>query len=148
MWKAIREKLGAYGAMMSYDSEAGVATAMSYRDTNPLKVIAAMRDAIKSVSEGAIDQGMVDRAIVRVVSERDAPVSPSDQGLECFYDEGLCAGRKQQRRTEILATTTKEVKAAAQALVDAEVVRISIVGEKGAPTLPQGLHVVDLTRSE
>ena len=142
LFESLREKLGAYSAMSSYESSTGTMSLLSYRDTSPALILEAMNDTVTKVSEGGIDQGMVDRAIVRVISGMDAPVSPGGDGLGQFWNE-MAQERKQKMRTSILATTVEDVRKVAEQLKKSQP-RVSIVGGKGSEVLPKDLFVVDI----
>jgi Zn-dependent M16 (insulinase) family peptidase len=124
---AVREKLGAYGAVAAYGWETGVLSFASYRDTTPVKVLEAFNESLEVVAAGNITDEMVERTIVRAVSAMDAPVAPGSDGVDCFEDEEKCR-RKQERRTAMMKVRKDDVIAALEQLSESLNVTAVVIG--------------------
>ncbi|XP_051872579.1 presequence protease, mitochondrial [Pristis pectinata] len=81
--REIREKGGAYGGGANL-SNSGLFSFYSYRDPNSLDTISVFRRSIAWAKAGKFTQEDIDEAKLSVFSSVDAPIAPSDKGLERF----------------------------------------------------------------
>ncbi|XP_013369108.1 PREDICTED: presequence protease, mitochondrial [Chinchilla lanigera] len=97
----IREKGGAYagGAKLSYN---GIFTFYSYRDPNSVETLQSFEKAVDWAKAGDFTQQDIDEAKLSVFSAVDAPVAPSDKGLDHFL-YGLSNEMKQMHREQLFA---------------------------------------------
>ncbi|KAM9229505.1 presequence protease, mitochondrial isoform 2-T2 [Dugong dugon] len=97
----IREKGGAYGggAKLSRD---GVFTFYSYRDPNSIETLQSFGKAVDWAKSGKFTQQDIDEAKLSVFSAVDAPVAPSDKGMDHFL-YGLSDEMKQAHREQLFA---------------------------------------------
>ncbi|KAI5262151.1 Presequence Protease [Manis pentadactyla] len=97
----IREKGGAYGggAKLSRD---GIFTLYSYRDPHSTETLQSFVKAAEWAKSGRFMQQDVDEAKLSVFSSVDAPVAPSDKGLDHFL-YGLSDEMKQAHRAQLFA---------------------------------------------
>lgn len=137
---SIREKLGAYGVISRYDKDSGVTSFVSYRDTSPVQVLKAYDDALSQVASGNISWDQINRTIIQVFSKIDSPISPSNRGLDYFYDQ-VTNEELQRRRSSILNIKPDDVVKEAQMMLKEEK-RSSIVGNSATSTKPNGFYVI------
>ncbi|XP_066511375.1 presequence protease, mitochondrial-like [Hoplias malabaricus] len=99
----IREKGGAYGGGAKMGGN-GLFSFYSYRDPNCSQTLSAFRSGVDWAREGKFTQQDVDEAKLSVFSAVDAPVAPSDKGLNLFLN-GLTDEQKQIHRERLFAVT-------------------------------------------
>ncbi|KAF5928002.1 hypothetical protein HPG69_014160 [Diceros bicornis minor] len=97
----IREKGGAYGGGAKL-SRSGVFTLYSYRDPHSTETLQSFAKAVDWAKSGRFTQQDIDEAKLSVFSAVDAPVAPSDKGLEHFL-YGLSDEVKQAHREQLFA---------------------------------------------
>ncbi|XP_037691591.1 presequence protease, mitochondrial [Choloepus didactylus] len=99
----IREKGGAYGggAKLSHN---GIFTLYSYRDPNSIETLHSFGKAVDWAKSGKFTQQDIDEAKLSVFSVVDAPVAPSDKGMDSFL-YGLSDEMKQAHREQLLAVS-------------------------------------------
>lgn len=97
----IREKGGAYGggAKLSHN---GIFTFYSYRDPRCTETLQSFAKAVDWAKSGKFSQQDIDEAKLSVFSAVDAPVAPSDKGLDHFL-YGLSDELKQAHREQLFA---------------------------------------------
>ncbi|XP_036198289.1 presequence protease, mitochondrial isoform X1 [Myotis myotis] len=97
----IREKGGAYGggAKLSHN---GIFTFYSYRDPRSTETLQSFAKAVDWAKSGKFSQQDIDEAKLSVFSAVDAPVAPSDKGLDHFL-YGLSDELKQAHREQLFA---------------------------------------------
>lgn len=97
----IREKGGAYGggAKLSHN---GIFTFYSYRDPRSTETLQSFAKAVDWAKSGKFSQQDIDEAKLSVFSAVDAPVAPSDKGLDHFL-YGLSDELKQVHREQLFA---------------------------------------------
>ncbi|XP_012520350.1 PREDICTED: presequence protease, mitochondrial, partial [Propithecus coquereli] len=99
----IREKGGAYGGGAKL-SHSGVFTLYSYRDPNSVETLQAFGKAVDWAKSGKFTQQDIDEAKLSVFASVDAPVAPSDKGMDHFL-YGLSDERKQAHRERLFAVS-------------------------------------------
>uniref|UniRef100_A0A2K5QPV1 Presequence protease, mitochondrial n=1 Tax=Cebus imitator TaxID=2715852 RepID=A0A2K5QPV1_CEBIM len=99
----IREKGGAYagGAKLSHN---GIFTFYSYRDPNTMETLQSFGKAVDWAKSGKFTQQDIDEAKLSVFSTVDAPVAPSDKGMDYFLS-GLSDDMKQAHREQLFAVS-------------------------------------------
>ncbi|XP_055152343.2 presequence protease, mitochondrial isoform X6 [Symphalangus syndactylus] len=99
----IREKGGAYdgGAKLSHN---GIFTLYSYRDPNTIETLQSFGKAVDWAKSGKFTQQDLDEAKLSVFSTVDAPVAPSDKGMDHFL-YGLSDEMKQAYREQLFAVS-------------------------------------------
>ncbi|KAM8804240.1 presequence protease, mitochondrial [Rhynchonycteris naso] len=97
----IREKGGAYGGGAKL-SHSGIFTFYSYRDPRSTETLQSFAKAIDWATSGRFSQQDIDEAKLSVFSGVDAPVAPSDKGLDHFL-YGLSDELKQAHREQLFA---------------------------------------------
>nr|XP_045007862.1 presequence protease, mitochondrial isoform X2 [Jaculus jaculus] len=99
----IREKGGAYGggAKLSHN---GIFTLYSYRDPNSVETLQSFGKAIDWAKSGKFTEQDIDEAKLSVFSAIDAPVAPSDKGMDHFL-YGLSDEMKQAYREQLFAVS-------------------------------------------
>ncbi|XP_029811459.1 presequence protease, mitochondrial [Suricata suricatta] len=106
----IREKGGAYGAGARLGRD-GLFTFFSYRDPHSTETLQAFAKAVDWAKAGRFTQQDIDEAKLAVFATVDAPVAPSDRGLDHFL-YGLSDGRKQAHREQLFAVSREGLIAA------------------------------------
>ncbi|XP_057400410.1 presequence protease, mitochondrial isoform X3 [Balaenoptera acutorostrata] len=103
----IREKGGAYGggARLSYG---GIFTLYSYRDPHSTETLQSFLKAIDWAKSGRFTQQDINEAKLSVFAAVDAPVAPSDKGLDCFL-YGLSDEVKQAHREQLFAVRHEDL---------------------------------------
>ncbi|XP_053429255.1 presequence protease, mitochondrial isoform X2 [Nycticebus coucang] len=109
----IREKGGAYGGGAKL-SHSGVFTFYSYRDPNSMETLQAFGKAVDWAKSGAFTQQDVEEAKLSVFSAVDAPIAPSDKGLDHFL-YGLSDEMKQAQREQLFTVSHDSLVAASHA---------------------------------
>ncbi|KAM6215866.1 presequence protease, mitochondrial [Rhynchocyon petersi] len=99
----IREKGGAYGGGAKL-SHSGIFTLYSYRDPNSVETLQTFGKAFDWAKSGKFTQQDIDEAKLSVFSGVDAPVAPSDKGLDSFL-YGLSDEMKQAHREQLFAVS-------------------------------------------
>ncbi|XP_054847868.1 presequence protease, mitochondrial isoform X2 [Eublepharis macularius] len=130
----IREKGGAYGggAQLAHN---GIFTFYSYRDPNSIATLATFEKAAEWARAGKFTQQDIDEAKLAVFAAVDAPIAPSDKGMNRFL-HGISDEMKQQHR-EHLFTVAKDhlMEAASKYLVPGRSTRgLAILGPENADT--------------
>uniref|UniRef100_F7C6Q1 Presequence protease, mitochondrial n=1 Tax=Equus caballus TaxID=9796 RepID=F7C6Q1_HORSE len=97
----IREKGGAYGGGAKL-SRGGIFTLYSYRDPRATETLQSFAKAVDWAKSGRFTQQDIDEAKLSVFSAVDAPVAPSDRGLDHFL-HGLSDEMKQAHREQLFA---------------------------------------------
>nr|XP_020016944.1 LOW QUALITY PROTEIN: presequence protease, mitochondrial [Castor canadensis] len=99
----IREKGGAYGggAKLSHN---GIFTLYSYRDPNSIETLQSFGKAVDWAKSGKFTQQDIDEAKLSVFSTVDAPVAPSDKGMDHFL-YGLSDEMRQAHREQLFAVS-------------------------------------------
>nr|XP_006634363.1 PREDICTED: presequence protease, mitochondrial [Lepisosteus oculatus] len=103
----IREKGGSYGggAKMGHG---GLFAFYSYRDPNSVQTLAAFRNGVEWAKAGKFTQQDIDEATLSVFSAVDAPIAPSDKGMNRFLC-GITDEMKQKHREQLFAVTHKSL---------------------------------------
>uniref|UniRef100_A0A2K6LSZ2 Presequence protease, mitochondrial n=1 Tax=Rhinopithecus bieti TaxID=61621 RepID=A0A2K6LSZ2_RHIBE len=99
----IREKGGAYGGGAKL-SRSGVFTLYSYRDPNTIETLQSFGKAVDWAKSGKFTQQDINEAKLSVFSTVDAPVAPSDKGMDHFL-YGLSDEMKQAHREQLFAVS-------------------------------------------
>ncbi|ELW71643.1 Presequence protease, mitochondrial [Tupaia chinensis] len=99
----IREKGGAYGGGAKL-SHSGIFTFYSYRDPNSIETLQSFAKAVDWAKSGKFTQQDIDEAKLSVFSAVDAPVAPSDKGMDHFL-YGLSDEMKQVHREQLFAVS-------------------------------------------
>ena len=139
----IREQLGAYG-VMGYHSD-GVTTFVSYRDTNPSKVIEAFRIGIQKCIDTVTDE-MIDRTIINIISDFDTPQNPLNKGLEYFTDDNYTYEDVQHLRDLVFNMTKDDVIYEAKEMLNSQWIT-TIFGNSQASTIPEGFSTIKILPS-
>ncbi|XP_062955501.1 presequence protease, mitochondrial isoform X2 [Cynocephalus volans] len=105
----IREKGGAYGggAKLTHN---GIFTLYSYRDPNSIETLQSFGKAVDWAKAGKFTQQDIDEAKLSVFSTVDAPVAPSDKGMDVFL-YGLSDDAKQRHREQLFAVSHNQLTA-------------------------------------
>ncbi|XP_039609483.1 presequence protease, mitochondrial [Polypterus senegalus] len=103
----IREKGGAYGggAKMGHG---GLFAFYSYRDPNCLETLSTFRNGSEWAKAGQFKEQDIDEAKLSVFSAVDAPVAPSDKGMNLFMC-GISDELKQQFREQLFAVDKSSI---------------------------------------
>ncbi|KAF5890185.1 presequence protease, mitochondrial, partial [Clarias magur] len=103
----IREKGGAYGGGAKIGRD-GLFAFYSYRDPNCSQTLEAFHRGVEWAQDGRFTQQDVDEAKLSIFSTVDAPVGPSDKGLELFLN-GITDDIKQAHRERLFSVTHKNL---------------------------------------
>ncbi|XP_064201881.1 presequence protease, mitochondrial isoform X1 [Anguilla rostrata] len=103
----IREKGGAYGGGARM-GRGGLFSFYSYRDPNAVQTLSAFRAGAEWARAGSFAPQDVDEAKLSVFSAVDAPVAPSDKGMDLFLN-GISDEQRQEHRERLFAVTGKSL---------------------------------------
>uniref|UniRef100_A0A8C4JD16 Pitrilysin metalloproteinase 1 n=1 Tax=Dromaius novaehollandiae TaxID=8790 RepID=A0A8C4JD16_DRONO len=105
--REIREKGGAYGggAKLSHN---GIFTFYSYRDPNSLATLKTFEKAVEWAKSGEFTQQDIDEAKLAVFAAVDAPIAPSDKGMDHFL-YGISDEMKQSHREQLFAVNSDKL---------------------------------------
>jgi hypothetical protein len=132
-----------YGTMTgTFDPVMGIIAFTSVKNQNPGEVLRVLEEAIGRVAAGDINDDMIARAIIQLITKIDQPVAPSEKGTYEFMF-GIDAELLQSQRNRILGITKEEVIAAAIQLRGAET-RCTIMGVHQDIIVPTKFEVVDI----
>ena len=141
MLPILREQLGAYGGYGSYSKANGIFSLSSYRETTPLKTLAAMKDSIKKACE-IIDDESCDNACVMYLSICDQPQQIGNAGF-AHAIIGDTPELSQKFRDIILSLTTDDLKEAAKSLIGKKYY-VSIIGSKMVANIPEDFEIISV----
>uniref|UniRef100_A0A7N4V387 Presequence protease, mitochondrial n=1 Tax=Sarcophilus harrisii TaxID=9305 RepID=A0A7N4V387_SARHA len=99
----IREKGGAYGGGAKLSSN-GIFTFYSYRDPNSVQTLQSFEKAVSWAKSGKFTDVDIEEAKLSVFSVVDAPVAPSDKGMDQFL-YGLSDEMKQAHREQLFGVS-------------------------------------------
>uniref|UniRef100_A0A8C5SVS6 Presequence protease, mitochondrial n=1 Tax=Laticauda laticaudata TaxID=8630 RepID=A0A8C5SVS6_LATLA len=103
----IREKGGAYGGG-AHISHNGIFNFYSYRDPNSMNTVAAFEKAAEWAKSGMFTQQDIDEAKLAVFASVDAPIAPSDKGMNNFL-HGISDEMKQRHREHLFAVSRESM---------------------------------------
>ncbi|ETE70503.1 Presequence protease, mitochondrial, partial [Ophiophagus hannah] len=103
----IREKGGAYGGG-AHISHNGIFNFYSYRDPNSMNTLAAFEKAAEWARTGMFTQQDIDEAKLAVFASVDAPIAPSDKGMNNFL-YGISDEMKQRHREHLFAVSRESL---------------------------------------
>ncbi len=106
LWEKIRVQGGAYGGMVSFNSNTGVFTYLSYRDPNLLKTVENY-DRVGPFLRQEINKDELTKSIIGSISNMDGYQLPDAKGSSSMvrYLSNSTDEYRQQARDEILGTT-------------------------------------------
>jgi len=110
LWRIIREKGGAYGAVCKFDRD-GVAIMVSYRDPRLEETFSDYEKIVYGIENDDVSQDAIDGYIVKAISTLDAPKSLEEKSLELVlrHMARFTATDLQKTRNEILETTPADL---------------------------------------
>ncbi len=110
LWEKVRIQGGAYGSFCGFDRHSGILTFTSYRDPNVQPTLDVYNQAGSFLRDLQLSETERTRAIIGTISDVDAYQLPDAQGYTSLirYVIGETDATLQQRRDEILATTTAD----------------------------------------
>ncbi|CCG82467.1 Mitochondrial presequence protease [Taphrina deformans PYCC 5710] len=131
--REIREKGGAYGGGATFSATSGIFGYYSYRDPNTLKTLQTMEDAgAWAVSQSWANQDL-EEAKLSIFQGVDAPISVASEGM-VYFTERITAEMRQQRREQLLAVNSSQIREVAEKYLVQSVVNeqtsVAILGEK------------------
>jgi Zn-dependent M16 (insulinase) family peptidase len=117
MWDKVRVQGGAYGGSSGLDPFAGTFAFTSYRDPNLVETLDVYDGAAKFLEAGVGEQDLV-RSVIGVIGSVDTYRLPDAKGFTSLIWElsGDTDEDRQRRREEILAASSQDFKALAEAL--------------------------------
>ncbi|MCB9078613.1 MAG: insulinase family protein [Anaerolineaceae bacterium] len=112
LWERVRVQGGAYGGFCRFDSHSGVFNYLSYRDPNLLKTLDNYDAASQFLRQLDLSQDELTKSIIGAIGQIDAYQLPDAKGYTSMlrYLLGITDDIRQQRRDEVLSTTTANFK--------------------------------------
>lgn len=113
---AIREQGGAYGGGAGHDSTNGVFRFYSYRDPRLNETFADFRASVEWVLNSEVTDGMLEEAVLGVISSIDSPGSPSGEIRRAFHHGlfGRDAEHRRRNRRALLDVRVDDLKRVAE----------------------------------
>jgi Zn-dependent M16 (insulinase) family peptidase len=134
LWTKIRVQGGAYGAFAKFYNN-GDMVLCSYRDPNLKSSIEAYDELADYLEKFDVSEREMTKYIIGTLSRIDVPLTPSMRGPKAMsrYFTGVTQDVVQQRRNELLATDTAQIRAIA-ALIRAAMADdcLCVMGSEGA----------------
>lgn len=120
LWTKIRVQGGAYGAGMSVGYD-GMASFYTYRDPNPKASVEIFKEVADYIMEYCDTNPDLTRIIIGSISATEQLMTPSTMGRfsDICYLSGLSDQARKERRMQILATTSSQLKGLAAELKSA-----------------------------
>lgn len=117
LWDKVRVQGGAYGGSSRFDLTSGNFSFISYRDPNLLKTLDVYDGASRAL-HAAIGDTDLTRSIIGVIGDVDGYEFPDAKGYSSMWRQltGTTDALRQQRRDEILGTTTADFRRMAEAV--------------------------------
>lgn len=117
LWNSVRQMGGAYGCFIQFSQITGNMAYISYRDPQVRKTYDAYNGVPDIVSNLDIPEKVLEQLIIGTYGNFDPHQSAAAKGSAARneYLSGITTEFKQQRISEILATTTKDMRAFADA---------------------------------
>ncbi|XP_074049310.1 presequence protease, mitochondrial isoform X2 [Macrotis lagotis] len=103
----IREKGGAYGGGAKLGTN-GIFTFYSYRDPNSVQTLQSFEKAVSWAKSGKFTEADIEEAKLSVFSAVDAPIAPSDKGMDHFL-YGLSNEMKQGHREKLFGVSREQL---------------------------------------
>jgi Zn-dependent M16 (insulinase) family peptidase len=139
----VREKGGAYGAGASFDAAHGVFRMYSFRDPELLSTLRVFERALIAFNDLAVNEAMVEEAVLGLVSSIDAPGSPAGEARDDCYQrlQGRSPERRRALRQAIVEVTPMDVQRVAQRVLTGASSQVVVTDSIGAKSLPNGFTV-------
>lgn len=120
LWERIRMKGGAYGANAGIDGMSGIFTFSSYRDPQVWGTLQAFRESLEHFARNPVADADLLLAKIGCVAREIRPMAPAEAGLVAFrrWLFGVGDELRQAKRDQLLAAGPKDLRQAAQRLLD------------------------------
>lgn len=138
----LTEKYSVAITQSNFDPIYGIATFSTIKDKNPPQVINTIEESIAAIYKDKIDNEIVENAIINIIANLDAPISPSEEGNENFI-YNLPQKQKLMQRQAILNVTANDVRYAAY-IMSYKHKRYVIHGPNQDAMIPQGFELFDI----
>lgn len=114
LWKNVRVKGGAYGAMCGFGKN-GSAYFTSYRDPNLMETYEIYKNAPQFVANFEVDERDMTKYIIGAISNMDVPLEPEGKGNRSYtaYLVGATYEDAQKERDELLGANKEAIRALA-----------------------------------
>lgn len=142
LYPLITEKLSLGVTKSYFDPIYGIATFSTLKDKNPPSVINTIEESITSLCKEEFNDDIIENAIINIVADLDAPIPPSEEGVDNFI-YNLPSKQKLEQRRAILNVTAKDVKNAAL-VMSTNQKRYVIHGPNQEAMIPQGFELFDI----
>lgn len=111
LWNRVRIAGGAYGSLVRFNKN-GNFLFSSYRDPNLSKTLGVYDDMYNYIENFDANEREMRKYIIGTISNMDTPLSPSMKGDKATaqYIRGITSDELQKERTQILNTTTEDIK--------------------------------------
>lgn len=146
LYPFLTEKNGIAKIESNYNHIYGIAMFSTTKDKNPPKTIQIIEDSFSHLITDELSQDMIDRAIIRLVSKLDQPVSPSELGAEMFL-YNITQEQANFHRESILNVTRDDVIKVAK-IMNVSPKRYVIYGTNQDAMVPQGFESLDIRIDE
>ncbi|MFY7842959.1 MAG: insulinase family protein [Rhabdochlamydiaceae bacterium] len=109
--KEIREKGGAYGAGVAYNTASGTFYFHSYRDPNIANTFSSFEKSVAILAEGHFSLQDLEEAKLEVIQQIDAPVSPANRAITNYnwLREGKTFEMRQTYKRNIIEASPLDI---------------------------------------
>ena len=131
---AVREQGGAYGVGAGHDASNGVFRFYSYRDPAGEVTFGEFDRSIEWVLSGALNEELVEEAVLQMVSSIDAPASPAGEARSAFMSalHGRDAAARRNVREAILEVAASDLRRVAEVWLGGARSRCMVTGQAPA----------------
>jgi Zn-dependent M16 (insulinase) family peptidase len=136
MWSKLRDDQGVYSFAAYYHEFECVFSVMTSCDPNPEQTPQVFQQTLDEIAEGELEDGSVDRAVVRHFAASDAPRAPQNRGWTPFF-RGWTVEVMQRRREIAWAMGKERIVEAAKYLKEREWHKC-IVSNRSICEVPEG----------
>jgi Zn-dependent M16 (insulinase) family peptidase len=141
---AIREQGGAYGGGATQDHAHACFKFYSYRDPRCEATFEDFAQSVSWLKQQPADQGLVEQAILGVISSMDRPGSPAGEAKQSFHQDrtGRSQAVRQNYREQVLSVSWNDLVRVAETYIEGQTGSRAVVAPRGTEQVAQALGLV------
>ncbi|GGY42029.1 peptidase M16 [Bacterioplanes sanyensis] len=141
---AIREQGGAYGGGATQDHAHACFKFYSYRDPRCEATFEDFAQSVSWLKQQPADQGLVEQAILGVISSMDRPGSPAGEAKQSFHQDrtGRSQAVRQNYREQVLSVSWNDLVRVAETYIEGQTGSRAVVAPRGTEKVAQALGLV------
>ncbi len=142
----VREKGGAYGGGAGHDSTNGVFRFYSYRDPRLAETFDVFRASIEWLRSTAITDGMLEEAVLGIISSVDAPGSPAGEIRQAYHHQlfGRSTEHRETMRRRYLEVRQDDLKRVAANYLTVAPVRAVVTSENRRREIDNAFEIIEV----